>query len=93
MNESIKKLAKKIRVSEGTINFLLIFILGFLVGIAIKTEARGRITIGYDDYLARQMRQDFDLMKKDNPEQSGANQNTETPAPAGEQGAPAGGQQ
>jgi hypothetical protein len=61
--EKISGLVKKMKINEKTINYLLIFILGFLVGVAVKTEAKKRITIGYDDYLASQMKQDFDLMK------------------------------
>ncbi len=61
--EKIAGLVKKMKINEKTINYLLIFILGFLVGVAVKTEARKRITIGYDDYLVSQMKQDFDLMK------------------------------
>lgn len=51
------------------VNYLLIFILGFLVGVAVKTEAKKRITIGYGDYLVSEMKQGFDLMK---PEQRSA---------------------
>lgn len=47
------------------INYLLIFILGFLVGVAMKTEAKKRITIGYGDYLVSEMKQDFDLTKSE----------------------------
>ncbi len=54
---------KKIRINEKVINFLLIFILGFLVGVAVKTEAKRRITIGYGDYLVAGMKHDFDLTK------------------------------
>ncbi len=32
------------------IEFILFLILGFLLGIVIKTEVSKRITIGYDDY-------------------------------------------
>lgn len=58
------KFIKKIRVNEKSINFLLIFILGFLVGVAVKTEAKKRITIGYNDYQVSGLKQGFDLMNK-----------------------------
>lgn len=54
---------KRIKINEKAINYLLILILGFLVGVAVKTEAKKRITIGYSDYLMSAMKQDFDLMK------------------------------
>ena len=63
MREKISRFAKKIKINEKTINYLLIFILGFLVGVAVKTEAKKRITIGYGDYLVSEMRQGFDLAK------------------------------
>ncbi len=63
MKDKMKGFAKKIKINEKTINFLLIFILGFLVGVAVKTEAKKRITIGYGDYLVGSMRQGFDLTK------------------------------
>jgi len=79
MQASLRNIAKKIKISEKTVNFLLIFILGFLVGVAVKTEARNRITIGYSDYLAGQMRQDFDLM--DNTAENGVkSENSKSPA-------------
>lgn len=71
-------MAKKIKVNEKTINFLLIFILGFLVGVAVKTEAKKRVTIGYNDYLISQMKQDFDLTKPEAPSAP-----TDQPAPDG----------
>ena len=57
---------KKKFFNEKTVNFLLILILGFLVGVAVKTEAKKRVTIGYGDYIVRNMKQDFDLL---NPEE------------------------
>lgn len=43
------------------IEFVLIFILGILLGIAFKTEAVKKITIGFDDYKMKIARQDFDI--------------------------------
>jgi len=62
MKESIAKFIKNIRINEKSINFLLIFILGFLVGVAVKTEAKKKITIGYNDYQVSEMKQGFKLM-------------------------------
>lgn len=64
MKESMTKFVKNIRINEKSINFLLIFILGFLVGVAVKTEAKKRITIGYNDYLVGEMKQGFKLMEQ-----------------------------
>lgn len=85
MKEKISGLIKKIRVNERAINYLLIFILGFLVGVAVKTEARKRITIGYGDYLLSEMKQDFDLTKpevKTVPEEQPAPNESESQEPA-----------
>ena len=65
MKEKISGLAKKIKINEKTINYLLILILGFLVGVAVKTEAKKRVTIGFGDYLVSEMKQDFDLSKQE----------------------------
>ncbi|MFA5926434.1 MAG: hypothetical protein WC831_05945 [Parcubacteria group bacterium] len=65
MKDVLAKYGKKIRINEKTINFLLIFILGFLVGVAVKTEAKKRVTIGYNDYLIRDMKQGFGLMDQE----------------------------
>ncbi len=63
MKEQMKKYKKMLKINERTINYLLILILGFLVGVAVKTEAKKKVTIGYDDYLVSDMKQGFDLMK------------------------------
>ncbi|OGI26353.1 MAG: hypothetical protein A3J76_04285 [Candidatus Moranbacteria bacterium RBG_13_45_13] len=87
MKEKITNFVKKIKINEKAINYLLILILGFLVGVAVKTEAKKRITIGYSDYLMSAMKQDFDLMKpepkvapQENQGQSPNNTNPEEPA-------------
>jgi len=41
----------------------LILILGILIGIAVKTEALEKITIGFDDYLMSYHEQSYDLNK------------------------------
>lgn len=43
------------------VEFVLLFILGVLVGVAIKTEAVKKITIGFDDYQMKSASQDFDI--------------------------------
>jgi len=53
---------QKFKITEKGVNFLLIFILGFLVGVALKSEAQKRITIGFNDYLAPKYKQDINLM-------------------------------
>jgi hypothetical protein len=71
----------RIKINEKTVNFILILILGFLVGVAVKTEAKKRVTIGYGDYIAAQMKQDFDLMKKEAPRAPAGGGQPEQPAP------------
>jgi hypothetical protein len=63
-NKEKVNLWKKFRITEKLVNSLLILILGFLIGVAVKTEAKKRLTIGYDDYTASQMKQGFDLTEK-----------------------------
>ena len=41
----------------------LLFVLGFLIGIALKTEALKKITIGYNDYQMKIQKQDYDINK------------------------------
>ena len=43
------------------IELTLFFILGILIGIAVKTEAMKRVTIGFDDYKMKIQRQDFNI--------------------------------
>jgi hypothetical protein len=57
-NEEV--LAKK-RRSEVRSRMVLIFLLGFLIGVAIKTEALKKITIGYNDYLMEIKPQSYDI--------------------------------
>lgn len=45
------------------VELVLFLILGILIGIALKTEAVKRITIGYDDYKMKIMKSDFDINK------------------------------
>lgn len=53
--------AERNRKMDMYIEFVLIFILGILIGIAVKTEANKRITIGFDDYQMKLAKQDFNI--------------------------------
>lgn len=52
----------KFKITEKGVNFLLIFILGFLVGVALKSEAQKRATIGFNDYLVPKYKSNVNLM-------------------------------
>ncbi len=39
----------------------MLFLLGFLIGIALKTEALKKITVGYDDYLMKIKPQSYNI--------------------------------
>lgn len=45
------------------IELVLFFILGILIGIAVKTEATKRITMGFDDYKMKIFEQGYDINK------------------------------
>jgi len=45
------------------IELALFLVLGILIGIAVKTEAVKRITIGFDDYKMKFYAQNYDLNK------------------------------
>ena len=53
----------KKRKTDYYIELALFLILGLLIGIAIKTEAVKRVTIGFDDYKMKMMKQDYDVNK------------------------------
>ncbi len=80
----------KFKITEKGINFLLIFILGFLVGVALKSEAQKRVTIGFNDYLAPRYKQDIDLLapteKQDQAQESSPDQQNQPPAPPAQNG-------
>ena len=64
--EEIKKEEERIEIERNKkmdvyIEFVLIFILGILIGIAVKTEANKRITIGFDDYQMKLAKQDYNI--------------------------------
>jgi hypothetical protein len=45
------------------IELALFLILGILLGVAMKTEAAKRVTMGFNDYKMKIMSQDFDINK------------------------------
>jgi hypothetical protein len=61
--EDSKKSTTKKKKTDFYIELALFLILGMLVGIAIKTEATKRVTIGYDDYKMKMAKQDYDINK------------------------------
>lgn len=54
--------AKKTK-AESRSRLALVFILGFLIGIAVKAEALKKISIGYNDYLIESKLQSYDINK------------------------------
>jgi hypothetical protein len=62
-NETQTPIDKKMSTK---VEWILILILGFLLGVAIKTEATKRITIGFSDYKVESLRQDYDISKIQN---------------------------
>ncbi len=61
MDNEIKNVPEK-KLSQR-VEWILILILGFLLGVAIKTEASKRITIGFNDYKVENLKQDYDISK------------------------------
>ena len=55
--EAYEKKNKK----EFLSRLVMIFVLGFLIGIAFKTEALKKVTVGYNDYLVKTKSQDYDI--------------------------------
>ena len=53
----------KNKLSDFYIELALFLILGILIGIAVKTEAVKRITVGFDDYKMKFFSQSYDLNK------------------------------
>ncbi len=51
---------------EFYIELTLFFILGMLLGVAIKTEARKKITMGFDDYKMNIKSQDYNINQMQN---------------------------
>jgi len=55
-----EKSSKK-RKTDFYVELVLFFILGILLGIALKTEALKRITMGFNDYKMKIMKQDYNI--------------------------------
>lgn len=79
---------QKLKITEKGINYLLIFILGFLVGVALKSEAQKRVTIGFNDYLVPKYKQDVNLMAPAPSQNVNPNQNAPEQAPPANEQAP-----
>ncbi len=75
------------------VEWILILILGFLLGVAIKTEAAKRITIGFNDYKVESLRQDYDISKIQGDLIEKAKSQQETGQPPSGQEQPTGGNQ
>lgn len=81
---------------KNKINFrfeaVLFLILGFLLGVVIKTEATKRVTIGFNDSEIASVKQsyNFEKIKKEIAEKSAASQSApqENQAPQANQGEP-----
>lgn len=76
-----EKPAKKGRV-DFYVELVLFLVLGILMGVSLKTEATKKMTVGYNDYKMKIMKQDYninqlqkDLLKKSQEE---ANQQSNT---------------
>ncbi len=61
--EQKEEVPKKKKRTDFYIELVLFFILGILIGIAVKTEASKKITIGFNDYKMKIMKQDYDINK------------------------------
>lgn len=61
--EKKEEAPKKKKKTDFYIELVLFFILGILIGIAVKTEADKKITIGFNDYKMKIMKQDYDINK------------------------------
>lgn len=69
------------------IELALIFILGFLLGMVVKTEALKRITMGFNDYLIVSRESDFDYSAIEKRlSEAALNNQTETGATPAESG-------
>jgi hypothetical protein len=77
--EEKKEAPKKRKRTDFYIELALFFILGILVGIAVKTEAAKKITIGFNDYKMKIMKQDYDINKLQT-DLSSSNATEEVPA-------------
>ena len=61
--ETLRLRSGKEKKTDFYIELALFLILGILIGIAVKTEAMKRITIGFDDYKMKFYTHSYDLNK------------------------------
>jgi len=87
IGDDLTEISKK---KNYKVELVLFLVLGFLLGIVIKTEAGKRVTMGFDDYKIAALHQDYDLNKiqkelaeKAEKEAAEAAENGEAPVPAG----------
>lgn len=83
MKNLFKKYINDNRKRDYFIELVLVFILGFLVGIFLKIEAGKLVTIGFDDYKMKFSKNQYsinDLQKKVNEDLAAQEENS------GEQG-------
>lgn len=65
---------KPSRFKNINVELVFFLILGFLLGIVIKTEAVKRVTVGFDDYKISSLKQGYDFNQlQQNLEQQNAN--------------------
>lgn len=72
------------RKSDIAFELVLIFILGFLLGVTVKTEAAKRVTIGFNDYKIQQVTQGYDFAAMREEQQKAQEQQTTSPENAAE---------
>jgi hypothetical protein len=58
-----EKAPKKKKKTDFYVELVLFLILGVLIGVAVKTEADKKITVGFNDYKMKIMKQDYDINK------------------------------
>lgn len=59
--ENVSKEKPSKRKRDFYIELALFLILGILLGIAVKTEAVKKVTIGFDDYRMKAAKQDYNI--------------------------------
>lgn len=83
-NEQSQEEIEKKKRNDYRFELVLFFILGFLLGVTLKTEAVKRITIGFDDYQVSKAEQAYNFEQlKQNVLQAAAQQQTQEAAQDG----------
>ena len=72
-SEASKNYWQKIKLNLKS-EMVLLFILGFLVGVVVKTEASKRVTIGFNDYKASSYEQGFNFKEMEQNVEAQPNQ-------------------